>query len=383
MPSTLSRSVRAIVASLFVAQIASAQASQPLTKPARAPAVVDVPTELDARVRAIAVEPQGPFVDVGNGRLVCAQGDQALASDDGGRTWTASPLFAADAPMKVRPEQALIKTRDGTLVLVFLNDLDKRWKWDSKTNAIDGDVWLRAHAIRSDDGGKTWSSPVLVMDGYSGAVRDMVQADNGNLVVPITVFNKAGQRHMTVPYYSTDDGRTWAAAGALDVGGRGHHDGSIEATLVPRRDGSLWMLLRTSRDAFYESISTDGGATWSTIAPTTIAASSSPGLVKRLASGRLALLWNRIEQEKGTPPPRRGGQHAATMASWQRAELSIAFSDDDGKSWTPPAVIARKPGKWISYPYLLEREPGLLWITTMQGSLRCELREADFVTPSN
>src|SRR6185437_3997657 len=99
------------------------------------------------------------------------------------------------------------------------------------------------------------------------------------------------------------------------------------------------------------------GRTWSKPAPTTIGASSAPAIVKRLASGRLVLIWNRVEQEEGTPPPRRGGQYAATMASWQRAELSIAFSNDDGKTWSKPTVIARKPNKWLAYPYVFERKP--------------------------
>ena len=55
------------------------------------------------------------------------------------------------------------------------------------------------------------------------------------------------------------------------------------------------------------------------------------------------------------------------------------YSDDDGKTWTPPVVIARQPKTWLAYPYLFEFQPGLLWLTTMQGGLRLELREQDFV----
>ena len=32
-----------------------------------------------------------------------------------------------------------------------------------------------------------------------------------------------------------------------------------------------------------------------------------------------------------------------------------------------------------SYPYLYERQPGELWITTMQGGIRLQLEEADFL----
>ena len=62
-----------------------------------------------------------------------------------------------------------------------------------------------------------------------------------------------------------------------------------------------------------------------------------------------------------------------------RLELSIKFSDDDGKTWTQPVVIARNAQGWLAYPYLFEAQPGELWITTMQGGLRVKLKEQDFV----
>jgi hypothetical protein len=60
--------------------------------------------------------------------------------------------------------------------------------------------------------------------------------------------------------------------------------------------------------------------------------------------------------------------------------LSIAFSDDECKTWTRPVVIARNadPRAWLAYPYLFEASSGELWITTMQGDVRLKLRESDF-----
>jgi hypothetical protein len=59
--------------------------------------------------------------------------------------------------------------------------------------------------------------------------------------------------------------------------------------------------------------------------------------------------------------------------------LSIAYSEDDGKSWTEPSVIARDP-KGLAYAAVLEFKPGLLWITTrFNAQLRVSLREEDFV----
>jgi hypothetical protein len=123
--------------------------------------------------------------------------------------------------------------------------------------------------------------------------------------------------------------------------------------------------------------SSDDGISWSALSPTTIDASSSPAIVKRLKSGRLVLLWNRLWLEGHTEGVRRNTIDAAErQASWQREELAIAFSGDDGKTWTKPQIVAR--GKRIAYPYVFERSPGLLWVTSMQGDLRATLNEANY-----
>jgi len=63
----------------------------------------------------------------------------------------------------------------------------------------------------------------------------------------------------------------------------------------------------------------------------------------------------------------------------RREELSISFSQDEGKTWTPPQVFARNKAGRASYPHVFEHSPGELWITTMQGRLRVSLREEDFL----
>lgn len=353
-----------------------AGAMVPATQPAQPPLT------LHPKPRALAGVEQGPIVQLADGHLLCVREGNALTSDDKGVTWTARPMFT-DRKLSVRPEQGMVKLRDGSVVVVFLDDLDKRWKWNDTTNVADGDVHLYVWSARSTDGGRTWTDVHRIQDGYSGAIRDIIETSTGRLVVPVQKFSPADARHVTIPYFSDDGGKSWKPTRVLDIDGRGHHDGAMEATVVERRDKSLWMLLRSNHGYFYESISIDNGLSWSDPVKTTIEASSSPGLVKRLASGRLVLIWNREHSTIGEPTPRRGDQHSTVAASWYRAELSVAFSDDDGKSFSPPIVIAHKPGTWLAYPYLLEPEPGLLWITTMQGGVRIQINESDLVPHAN
>ena len=155
-------------------------------------------------------------------------------------------------------------------------------------------------------------------------------------------------------------------------------------------DGRLLMLIRTSLDQFWKAYSSDGGRSWREIGPSGLDASSAPGWLRRLNSGRLAFVWNRLKAEGQTTVPRSpaGNSYAAVDSPSHREELSIAFSEDDGQSWTTPVVIAREPGGQLSYPYLHEREPGVLWVFTRYTwypdrkpapSLAIELHEEDFV----
>jgi hypothetical protein len=343
------------------------------TKPSTQPAAL----WLEPRVRQLKLMQTGPFVQLADGALLCVKDDTALTSHDNGETWTSRPIFG-DRKLKARPEQALIRTSKGVIVAVLLDDLDKRWKWNAAKHATDGEARLHVWAIRSTDEGKTWSDLQMIQDGYSGAVRDIIELDNGDLVAATQKYLPDQARHAAVPFVSHDQGKTWQATGVLDGGGRGNHAGTIEPTLVQLRDNRLWMLLRTNLDCLYQSFSEDRGMTWGKLSPTTIDASSSPAICKRLADGKLVLVWNRLKVEGRDSVERRGGESSETAASWQRSELSIAFSSDDGKTWTTPTVIARQTGGRLAYPYLLERRPGLLWITTMQGGLRVELNESEF-----
>jgi hypothetical protein len=90
-------------------------------------------------------------------------------------------------------------------------------------------------------------------------------------------------------------------------------------------------------------------------------------MLKRLKSGRLVLIWTQLYPEGQTSYERRGGVWSNPAGSWHREELSIAFSEDEGSSWSKAVVFTKEPRKWLSYAYLFEASPGNLWVTTMQG----------------
>ena len=344
--------------------------------------------------------PMGPFANLPDGGLVTVEdapdAKHALISQDDGKTWKQIPVFAeADREkFRISYERALTCTKDGTVIVSFMNLIERDgWSWDTEIHDSPN-ARLPNYVVRSPDGGQTWEKPQKMHDDWTGAIRDMVQLDNGDVVFTSQMMLHNPGRHAVLSYASQDDGKSWSRSNIIDLGGIGHHDGAIEASFVERKDHSLWMLMRTNWGRLWQAESIDSGKTWRPIGPTQLDASAAPPILERLASGRIFLAWNRFYWDGTKDYPAAGGdqQWSGTRTSNNRQELSIAFSDDDGKTWSEPQIVATVipnddgtyPKKEVTYPYVFERRPGEIWLTAWRfGGFRVKLLEKDFVTTSS
>ncbi len=326
--------------------------------------------------------PCGPFARLKDGRIFSVSGHpaQAAVSDDEGATWKPLELFPEGGAMSSSPTGALAVTEAGTVVVAFANLAEREWDWDDALHDAPN-AKLPTCAMRSTDGGATWQDLQKLHDEWTGATRCMIQTRAGRVVFASMKMLRHPGRHSVMTYGSDDDGKTWEPSNVIDLGGAGHHGGMTEGTLVELRDGRLYQLIRTNWGQFWRAESTDGGRHWHPYGPAGIDASSAPGQLKRLASGRIVLLWNRLYPEGESRYKLSGGDGiwSATPVSNFREELSISFSEDECQTWSRPIVAARYPGREVSYPYVFEPQPGELWITAHRWGLRMRLREADFL----
>lgn len=307
--------------------------------------------------------PFGPFAS--DGQKVWAQENgQVYCHADG--VWQHWPL-ALDG-FKPASDFALTVGADGALLMAFMDQKRSHFRWLKHLGRASRNTRSPVYISRSEDGGHSWSEPVLVQDGYSGAVRSMVVLPSGRIVLACQYLLPEQARYVSLTYYSDDHGATWQASNWLDAGGRGHHDGVIEGYLLPLQDGRLWYLLRTNWDCFWYAWSEDGGATW-TQTQLGLPGSSSPGALVRLQDGRIVLAYNPV----GDNPPRRAGDFSQRAVSWYRAALCLSISEDEGQSWSAPVTVAQCEGAWLSYPHMYEYVPGQLWLTTMQSGLRLKI----------
>ena len=331
----------------------------------------------------------GPFVRLASGEILTIERNMSCISKDEGKTWIKYPIFTDTARFDIRIERVLLRTSSGAIILAFANDREKaNWKWQNDIADSPG-ATIPTYAIRSLDDGKTWQDLQKLHDEWTGANRDIIETKGGNIVFTSMMMRHNPGHHTVITYTSKTNGLNWIRSNVIDLGGVGHHSGVTEATIEQLRDGRLWMLMRTNWGVFWQAHSENEGLTWKNFKPTKIDASSAPGLLQRLASGRLFLVWNRRFPEGKTEYPLSGGDGISSEVahSNHREELSVMFSDDDGNTWSEPVVIARATEeskiKRLSYPRVFEARPGEIWVTTtyagFAGYLSVKLFEKDFI----
>jgi lysophospholipase L1-like esterase len=338
----------------------------------------------------------GSFIELDDGRLMGLNSDDngtVEVSTDDGKTWERiATMYECEGPGRLTQDyecQIALKTQSGVIIWIYRDFENMHWAWDNKTGEA-VDPKLTVWSIRSLDEGKTWVDRQEIAGGYCGALDDIIQTKTGEIVVPIQQYIPNPGRHCQYTWMSADDGKTWRRSNLIDIGGHGHHDGVFEGTLSELKDGRLMMLMRTPLDRFWRAYSFDGGRTWKQTEPTNIAASSAPGFLLRMASGRLALVWNPLppdgrmrplaELRAGDKPYSQGSELPAQ--GW-RNSLEIALSDDEGQTWTEPVTVAVGPR--LCYPQMWERRPGQIWVSFVAGPKwvrnLISVREADLLKP--
>ena len=200
----------------------------------------------------------GPFLNLSEETILTVVnvegGIRAFASNDDGESWSErGKIQVPDTTFRIRDFNAdtlLLKTRQGTVLCVFLNIANEKISWDYERQEPLPDMKRFTWIARSDDGGRSWHDVHILQRGYCGALRDMIELSTSELVlVEQNVANDPG-RNVSLTYVSTDDGKTWTPSNVMDIGGRGDHAGSIEGTLAELRDGRLWILLRSYHGHF-------------------------------------------------------------------------------------------------------------------------------------
>ncbi|MGC3972710.1 MAG: sialidase family protein [Pirellulales bacterium] len=298
----------------------------------------------------------------------------SLTSTDQGRTWSEPQKEFAVSGETAHAIQVLLDRR-GELQVYWLGIRRGGRK-------LGVDYFLDLWQATTRDGTKTWNEPRRVYEGAIGALRGIVQTRTGRIVIPFSTAHperKAGPPigyFYTTAVYSDNDGQTWQISPSQLTapcieGYNGGNYGAVEPTIVERKDGTLWMLIRTQTGRMYEAFSADGHE-WSEAKPTTLYGSNSPAMLRRLDDGRLLVCWNNAQVA-----PRHEGQGVYSG----RDALHAAISDDDGQTWRGYREVYRDPtrhgqgvelrnDRGTAYPDAVQTTDGTIVLVTGQGEGR-------------
>lgn len=226
-------------------------------------------------------------------------------SDDGGKTWSRSPVPIDTAEQAFDPNAAWTGEKD--LVVVWADERRGRRLFD-------------VYSRRSGDGGRTWEAeqvlshfdPLLPGDLFA---RPQLVGDGQGRLWTVWVGLKGG-RSSVYMNRSVDGGRTWSEPRALtgesqSVFGYSLHSAGDRLLLV-------WHDARTQRDRLYAVTSGDAGVTW-----------TEPVRIDNLPADA---------QVDTVSPSAVLGPDGEALVAWSdtrngRHDIFLARSTDGGRTW--------------------------------------------------
>ncbi len=210
---------------------------------------------------------------------------------------------------------------------------------DGRTFDRIGDIWHTENKQWLQGGAAglyTLSDGRLIIPfsgGGGGLIRLMKWEFTPSWIAPEKIeeyrTTQEGQHYAAGMAWSDDNGRTWEVKHPLiDLPMRG----TFELSLAECEDGELAVSIRTQLGSVMFSHSSDRGATWSQPQPGGLAAPENTSCIRRIpGSGKLVLFW--------TP-----GKYDCNDGHYGgRTPLSMAISEDKGRSWKRMADLANEP----------------------------------------
>lgn len=269
-------------------------------------------------------------------------------SDDDGQTWSEPDLVidsrAAHLPI---PRSVIV----GNL---WTDPLGRLWVFfDQTMNHFDGRGGLWCTRCDKPDADKLeWTTPERIWHGSmlnkpivnsKGEWLLFAQLLQSNGIGPFSagVFPELDSLRGASILVSTNEGKTWTRRGGVKM----PNPNWMEHRAIEREDGSLWMLVRTTKGAML-TISQDGGKSWSTPDfPAGIKHPAARFFLEKLKSGRWLLV-----------------KHGKTIDNHEgRSHLSAWLSDDEGTTWQGGLMLDERRG--VSYPDGFQADDGSIYIS--------------------
>jgi len=235
-----------------------------------------------------------------------------LLSRDGGRTWGDRYILVDNDGGCNVMEVNFLRLTTGDVALFYC-----------QKNAEDADCRVMMR-VSADEGATFGPARQLSPSGkYTGLTNGRsIRLRTGRILL------EAWESGDSYCHFSDDDGVSWREGGRVQPA-----DGCWEPACIELADGRVMMLMRTGMGGQYQSLSDDGGETWSAPQPTALTGTAAPVSISRIpTTGHLLAIWNH-------------NPGAAT-----RNPLTSAISTDEGETWQQFKNLEDDPADAWAYP---------------------------------
>ena len=275
-------------------------------------------------------------------------------SADGGATWGEMQVIWDDGPNTCGNPCAVVDQETSTIWLLACHNLVedhemKIWEGMSKSTRT---IW----AIRSDDSGASWSSPVEITSttkppnwswyatGPGSGIQLQYGDHKGRLVIPCDHGVAGGWDYHSHVFYSDDHGETWQLGGSVP------DNTTSECQVVELADGTLLLSIRyhawinRAEAPYYRTIafSRDGGETWGDVRKDqALIDPRCQASIFRHTSGNAILFSN--------------------PANTARDRMTVRASYDEGKTWAASKMLHPGPSAYSCLTVLPDNSIGCFY----------------------
>ena len=259
-------------------------------------------------------------------------------SKDGGKTWGEKYTLVENDGGRNVMEVNFLRSKKGDIFIFYCQ---------KNSEKKDCRVMMRT----STDEGKTWVDPLQISPSgkYTGLTNGRsLRLASGRILLEAW---EAGDGYC---YLSDDDGKTWRESARVQPG-----DGCWEPAAIELNDGRVLFMMRTGLGGQYQSLSDDGGETWSTPVPSALKGTAAPVSLSRIpTTGDLLAIWNH------------------NPGASRRNPLTAAISKDEGETWEHFRNIEETPEGGWAYPAItwVDGKGLLTYFSYTGGGLPLELK---------
>jgi sialidase-1 len=337
------------------------------------------------REQNIIVTNTDKIVCIVQGRNLSAWSDRSgqdlycKISEDNGETWSDPVLMAGEGEKSICPNASVYDKETGRIITLYsvfqwpYTNPESRHDWKGHKN--------KQYMIYSDDEGLSWSKPedithiakndsVTQVFGSGEGIQLDHSIFKGRLIVPGGDMEEPYKR--VFAWFSDDHGITWNSSAVVPS----EHSRIMpcENSIVELDDGTLLMNERSHQMGNrWESISYDGGETWTVFEPIPDlpSVSCNASIIKTSYRGKRILLY---AGPTGPDPyvinPATEYNNYSFKSNERRTNGVVFASMDNGESWTYRKLVVADHFAYSSLAEMPDGSIGLFYESNEHRDIR-------------